>query len=501
MSILLKQFGIPLLIVCLMTVVTVSCEPQTAVEPGVSETSARKGVASLKILAAKTLAKAVYDESVRELIKKEALKRFDGDYDVLFQMVKDRKTKDGKTLQEYFSSFDDSPQRFRGITEDLPLLTIFVPTFFSAEKWNTATQIPIVAVRDEENRLMAFNKDGESVELSPTEEPNIPILVVKLNDRVTIKSPGSKSVGGRLSAENFIFNNGRHNFYFIDASMNNITPRVKGARNIVGTLDPVVMEAYNRCAGVNYNYQRDWIYYGINPASGQNRGPLNLKFKEAITQIEFANIGAFDYMGGWDEGGFVLFFNGFFGSRTQPTKVAPEKVIAVRAEDLFTYHEETRHRFGPCLFWYCSYTVRVVDGVKPYDIGPQVTYESWNMEEYGDKWTLKIEEFDALVERTGTFTDTSKFGYNFSINAGTGTVDKIGASLGISGGFEKSTTNTYKTTDANDDLGVVTLSYTDPVVVDFTNAQIFGITIPFTRTYETSTGTVKVSFETVRVAP
>ena len=46
---------------------------------------------------AKTLAKAIKEEpSLRTFIKTEALKQFDKDYDVLFQMIKDVKV-DGKS--------------------------------------------------------------------------------------------------------------------------------------------------------------------------------------------------------------------------------------------------------------------------------------------------------------------------------------------------------------------------------------------------------------------
>jgi hypothetical protein len=482
----------------LSVIVMTSCEPQMehGVAPVESQGSARKKVASYKVQVAKILAKAVNEEEIRKLIKEEALKKFDGDYDVLFQLVQNKEVKDKKSLYALLAALADSPQQFKEASDNLPLLTIYVPTFFSAEKWNTATQIPIVAVRDEEDRLVAFNDKGESVELSAKEEPNIPIIVVKLNDRVSTKAPNPKSVNGRVANNNFIFNNGRDSFYFIDESLNNLNPKSKGARVAFydSGIDPVVIEAYNRSIGCNNCYQRDWIYYGINPASGQNNGPLSYKFKEAVTEIEPENTSVLNTMGGWDEGSFVIYLNAMFSSRNMATKESLQKVISVPSEGLFTYREEIRHRG---IFGINTYIVRIVEGVKPYTLSAPVTFDAWDMEEYGDKWTLLAEEYDQATDITKSYKDTNKFGFNFSANAGS--KEKIGASLGATGDFSKETTITYKTTDQNDNLGSAYVRYTDPVLTGQGVAHF--INAPYRLTYQVTTGSLKVSFETVRIAP
>lgn len=257
-------------------------------------------------------------------------------------------------------------------------------------------------------------------------------------------------------------------------------------------LDPVMIEAYNKSIGCGNCYQRDWIYYGINPASGQNKGPLSYKFKEAITQILPENTGVLDAMGGWDEGAFVINVNAMFSSRTLPEKPSIPKVIPVRSEDLFTYREEIRHRG---IFGVNTYIVRIVEGVKAYTLSAPVTYDVWNMEEYGDKWTLLTEEYDQLTEITKSIKETTTFGANFTVTAGS--KEKLGASLGANGSFSKETNITYKTTDANDALGQASIRYTDPVITGSGNV----IGIPYRTTYEATTGSFRVSFETVRTAP
>jgi hypothetical protein len=47
-----------------------------------------------------TFNKALVNEDVRIFLKEEALKKFDGDYDILYQNVKNLKLKSGKTFEE-----------------------------------------------------------------------------------------------------------------------------------------------------------------------------------------------------------------------------------------------------------------------------------------------------------------------------------------------------------------------------------------------------------------
>lgn len=43
-------------------------------------------------------------KAVRKLIKEEAIKQFDYDYDVLYMLVKDKKLSGGGTLEEFLSN-------------------------------------------------------------------------------------------------------------------------------------------------------------------------------------------------------------------------------------------------------------------------------------------------------------------------------------------------------------------------------------------------------------
>src|ERR1044071_2751089 len=88
---------------------------------------------------AKVLARAITNPHVQTLIKNEALKQFNNDYDVLFQLVKDKDIEPGVTFIDYLASSGLTEEMRIGIDRSLPLLTIFVPELphFSVEKWNT----------------------------------------------------------------------------------------------------------------------------------------------------------------------------------------------------------------------------------------------------------------------------------------------------------------------------------------------------------------------------
>ncbi|MFN7258298.1 MAG: hypothetical protein ACK5TU_00245 [Cyclobacteriaceae bacterium] len=99
---------------------------------------------------AKAFAKALSDNvQLRELVKREALKMFDNDFDVLYYLIKDEQIGDGTSvrslLQQYFENAEDLTQ----IENDIPTLTIFVPELpnesFSANLWDTQSEVPHVA--------------------------------------------------------------------------------------------------------------------------------------------------------------------------------------------------------------------------------------------------------------------------------------------------------------------------------------------------------------------
>jgi hypothetical protein len=58
---------------------------------------------------AQTLNKAMAQPEVRQFLKSEALKKFDGDFDILYKNVRNTKLSTGKTFEETLLSFGALP--------------------------------------------------------------------------------------------------------------------------------------------------------------------------------------------------------------------------------------------------------------------------------------------------------------------------------------------------------------------------------------------------------
>lgn len=114
------------------------------------------------------LAKVLVESApARELIKKEALKKIDYDYDVLYLMVKDEVLGDNTTLEGLLSKYLDK-DFFDLIENQISNLTIFVPELpedsFSAELWDVKTDIPDVAIRTfDQEGIPAYNIQKENM--------------------------------------------------------------------------------------------------------------------------------------------------------------------------------------------------------------------------------------------------------------------------------------------------------------------------------------------------
>lgn len=102
---------------------------------------------------------------LRRLIKDEALKMFDYDYDVLYLSINTYKLSSGKTVDELMELYIDT-SKLELVKQKYPTLTIFVPVLpdnsFSAESWNPEDEIPYTALRIENsNDIMGYGVEKE----------------------------------------------------------------------------------------------------------------------------------------------------------------------------------------------------------------------------------------------------------------------------------------------------------------------------------------------------
>ena len=157
----------------------------------------------LKSEFSKALVKVLSENiDIRNLIRDEALKKIDYDYDVLYALIKDIQLNDGNTLEYLLAQYLDS-DILDAINEEIPTLTIFIPKLpfdsFSAESWNTENESPAVAFRTyDTNDVTAYNINGEEYEIPAEKIPTYPIIVVKENERITTGETTTRATNNLL---------------------------------------------------------------------------------------------------------------------------------------------------------------------------------------------------------------------------------------------------------------------------------------------------------------
>lgn len=217
------------------------------------------------------------NEEVRSLIKEEALKQIDFDYDVLYCLIKDKQLKNGVTLEEYLEKYLTSDE-LKCIHKQLPPLTLFVPTLpensFSVHSWNTIDELPAVAVKVSDNNDVKIYYGNGETEVFPADIiPGFPVVVVKENERIVRNGEIlSKTVSENIEETNLIF---------VDEIFNNLhgkdlvntktranrpdrpvpLPKVDNPEDYLPANMKKTYEAYKIYKNTT-GWQRDYIYYG-----------------------------------------------------------------------------------------------------------------------------------------------------------------------------------------------------------------------------------------------
>jgi hypothetical protein len=440
-----------------------------------------------RIAFGKTFAKALENVELRNLIKNEAVKEFDKDTEVLFQLIKDSKLSSGISVFEYLVSIHKGDISLDRIVSDLPILTISVPHLarFSATTWDVDNQIPSVVVvpnkgpdGKKSELLPSFDYKGEEKVLSRKVFPGEPVLVIKDSERVVAKSGKNARLMGN---ESFAFENDKFLFAFWDESFDNSKAKKDSAAArwfYYSTFDPKLRFAKDN----NLQYQRDYVYYNIAPELGVNTGTFQSDYAEFLTSMKFASTGAAstvydDPSTDWSDGNFEFSFYAYFvDDKTKLGSV--QKGFNVPFNDLFQWEE------GP------NGSI-VVTGLKECMFpGSGHMIASWDMQKYGDTWKLTFYEQDQQTNQTiqvntsvtssfGTnYSNGQKDGANFGSTSSNGTTYAVNYSLSITGG--------------PDQLYDALIVWKDKVLLTKDVIPLIGT---WGRSYEASTGTLIVSIE------
>lgn len=431
------------------------------------------------------LAKALKsDPALRGFIKEESLKQFDNDYDILYQMVKDKKINGQESLHEKLVKVATSEDEIDSIENKLPLLTIFVPEVpnFSAEKWNPTTQIPVVAAANTgEGTIKLYDGLGKELLLKPLEIPGFPVLVIKQNERIITRNSSDAS-SARASADNSLiaYQNANSTFSFADEAFNGMVSKTaKSSTGRVvspGNIDPVNVAAYNS----GNEWHRDYVYYGITAAAPN--GTFRNNYSEFITSFKFLTPNALGIISDqdedpkasnlysvfdwnppipkwpWSEGNFefsiTILINAKNGIGNEITKL-----ISVSPYDLFDLYYEPVGNTSVLKYTY------KLKSITPKEFHPNVELIPWDLQNYGTAWKFIIYEKDNAQEVINTFENSSTFAANFGLDL------KIGLKFGASLTTTSKNSFSVKTTLTSDFLGEATLSFDQPIIIGQSNGN------------------------------
>lgn len=246
---------------------------------------------------AKALNAAIRENSdLRNIVKAEVLKQFDGDYNVLVKDIFNRKvspsqpflTKTGYTdeitVKELLSCYyndtlyptKSSNETLDELVSENPDLQIAVPVY--AEEWDTETYIPDIAIVPSEFEDMVtetvpgIDSSGNEILIDAINEPENPTVVVGLNERAVsdtslIVRPIISPIGGATVSLDAIYSDGAVRItanvvnFLCDVS-SIILYRSNANSNTFSTIGniPVSGLSYN-----DYEVEKDkeYIYYAV----------------------------------------------------------------------------------------------------------------------------------------------------------------------------------------------------------------------------------------------
>lgn len=455
---------------------------------------------------AKILSKAVFNNTeVRQFLKNEAIKQFDNDYDVFYPYVKDKVVAESKTFRDILLSYCDDEKTLLEIEETLPLLNILVPDLsyvgdFRAENWDTSDNEVAVSYLTDKNEVELF-ADGENLDiLEPGEIPGFPVLVVKNNERLKITA-STKAAGTSLYSYDFIS----------DAFNGQLRPQTKSDTDIplnpevadnflpASEVDQSIVQAYIESKSNPSALDRDYVYYGLSKANPHN-GVLNANVRETLYKfkIDFSKYGLIadqntedphlqDVVNKkgpltnaevlariWTKGKFEIYFDAYMCIGKFGAIQCNSIPFSVEARELFDIAKIHLWRKHSTAFRHSKYTYSVDPKnliskwvVTKNKVGGKYVFTApWDLANNSLNIIMAIYERDASITTTHSSTITSEFAGNAnfsSTHTDGGHVNKI--DVGIGSKTSQSETITTVREEKNDDLGRITASFCDPIIL------------------------------------
>ena len=436
------------------------------------------------------------NQQVRELIRSEAVKQFDKNYDVLWIDVAGKKA--GKDTFRNIMVAKSSEEFISSIERNVPLLNILFPKIamfdICAENYDSSdAELPVAFPTDQYNALYYNGKLTDKLEKGQI--PSFNVLVVNENSRVVVE-PATRSG----SSAGYYFKSPAY-----DGTQDAIT---RGTVVAISAINQKVIDAYNYFNADDGSVhsmalQRDYLYYGITPT--QQSGSFNHNVSEYLC---FMEVDPKMYFFAADQTDLdtekndprivrnsvsrkkkdfteqelidVFWTKGAYNFRIEvqtSTKEFPQIIyVPLRPDEIWNFNLQRDYRH-PTAFRHSKYTYtidpnkftakRCVFKQKELSLG------KWNIAEEALFRYITIMEEDESTEITDTYSyetikvHASKFSGDIKLEIGLG---KNKASGGVS--TEVSSSNTIKETKAatvkrnqsSDNLGNVRIYFYDPII-------------------------------------
>ncbi len=459
-----------------------ACSNDTLKEVNPRLTESNTKLESLKLdFGISLMSSFAQSQKLRQIIKNESLKKMNGDYDVLYALIKYQEIENGKTVEQMLQSNFKDKTSYDDLLKELPTLTIMVPELpnnsFSAELWNTK-DVPAVAIKnDRENDVKVVLNTGEVVTIEGKYTPGFPIVVLKKNESIVDESyPGFAS----LKTDQLTSKDGLK-FKFIDNYVSRSRNDLAARTVPVNQLDPKIIQAstiYDQQYPNINGWHRDYIYYNITPTTPV--GPFDYDFQECITTFRMSNpnpmisyntltnsnVGSeadpsinygWNITSHWTSGNYhfkvKILFNNKGGIGTEDVKD-----VYLSPSQLFDIQYEVRYYFG-------LGTLFMPNKFESKSVNLNLPLFNWDLNQYASTIKITIEEVDNLVENTITTTDNVKYATNFGIDPTTGIIVKLGLKFGASLEESRSKSYTIKYAEGNDDMGSVIINFADKVII------------------------------------
>lgn len=435
------------------------------------------------------LSKALSEsEDFRNILKDEALKQFNYDYDVLYALLKNNTLKTGETIEDLFLKYIEKDKLLQ-IEKQYPTLTILIPELplklFSAEQWNTKDQIPAVSYLVSTLADVPIIYANGSEDLIDNEAiPGFPIVLVKENERVAISSSTKSFTNDQLISGAQTITN--QQLIFKDPAFNNINPtsisgRIAKSTSTTG-IPSEIQKVYDAFDIFNVTgWQRDYIYYNLTKAT--DKGPFDHRYMEHIVGFQMIGDGmeaikkicdqpadpkplqeVNSYGMGrgkklWTDGELEFKVKVYLGTKS-PIGTELMKNIRAKPEELFdlTYTSDNSN-----VTW--LYLKSATPKLKELSL----PIFEWDLADYSNIIKIAIEEVDATQTTVSTSSTTVKFASNFEYSSQWGETVKNGTKFGST--VEQTYTNSFSitTTYGNDELGEVVINFGDPIIMDKTD--------------------------------